>query len=666
MSKQKTNEQFLEELAIINPMIIPRTKYIKAREKILVECLECGNKWETTPDRLLRGNGCRKCSMKRVHDQQRKSNEQFAEEVLKINPTIKLLSEYKGKSEKVLIECLLCGERREVWASQLLKGVGCNKCNLERRANNQAKSHNTFVEEMGKINPSIIILGEYSKSKTKIQVQCTRCGYIWDAFPSNLLKGHGCKRCVNKQLSDTRMMPHEEYVDKLGMINPDIEVIGIYRGNKNHIEVKCKKCGECWEPNAGSLLAGRGCPKCAIKQRADKNRRTNDGFLDEVKKSQPNVCVLGKYESVTTPIRVMCKTCGYIWDPIPTVLLRGGGCPNCAGNLTKQHDVFVQELEKINPSISVIGKYVNGRTNIAVKCLECGNTWKATPQNLLKGTGCPKCCHAPTSFSEQVMFEAFKAVFGEKEVKSRNKQSIGRELDILLPKYKTAVEIGSWYWHKPRIKQDTEKKRLCEQKEIRLIFIFDSFSEESKPFDQDCIVFEKDLGAEKGNITLKKLITNLAEMISSQSVSISEAEWDQIIKQAYSNSRMRTTEDFKAIMQEIDHNIEVVGEYTRSRNKIKCKCRICGNVWENTPYHLMKGEGCPKCSIKRRAKARTKAVINLETGERFDSAALAAESYNCKSETIKNCCRGTIKTCKGFHWVYETTISDSDTEKDLT
>ena len=48
-------------------------------------------------------------------------------------------------------------------------------------------------------------------------------------------------------------------------------------------------------------------------------------------------------------------------------------------------------MKDINPTIKIIGKYVNCKTKIKCKCLVCGTVWEATPSNLLKYRGCPAC-----------------------------------------------------------------------------------------------------------------------------------------------------------------------------------------------------------------------------------------------------------------------------------
>ena len=54
--------------------------------------------------------------------------------------------------------------------------------------------------------------------------------------------------------------------------------------------------------------------------------------------------------------------------------------------MTKEQ--FIEELNILNPEITVIGEYVNNKTKIEVKHT-CGYEWKVRPNNLLQGSSCP-------------------------------------------------------------------------------------------------------------------------------------------------------------------------------------------------------------------------------------------------------------------------------------
>lgn len=654
--KRKTNEQFLLELKGVNPNTIPLESYSRANEKILVECCVCGNQWKSTPNNLLHGRGCKKCATKDVHDLQRKGNEKFINELSVVDPTINVLDEYTGGDSKILVECKVCGNQWSPQAKSLLRGNGCPKCGLARRVIKQTKTNESFLEEIKNINPNIIVIGKYVNSNTKIKVKCVICGHEWEAFPNNLLRDHGCAECAKNTIAEKKACSPEEFSLKLQTINPNILQLETYSKGRNHLKVCCSICGYKWSPVAQSLLSGRGCPKCAQIIKANKLKRSHSSFVEDVIKINPKIEILGKYVSSEKSVRTKCSICGYEWEPKPSVLLSGGGCPKCAGNLKKSQEQVICEIEKVNPNIKVIGNYINAQTKLTVKCQICGNVWEALTGNLRRGEGCPACGHAPTSFAEQFLLSAFRILFGKDEVQSRDKKAIGKELDIYIPKYKTAIEIGSWFWHKKRLRNDKAKREDCEQKGIRLIIVYDCFNEKETPFDCDFYFYTRDLGSERGNKKLRELATILAQQMNKDISPLTSKDWEEITHDAYKNSRMVTTEEFRNRMSMINPNIEIVGEYTRARDKIKCHCLSCGNYWENTPYHLINGQGCPECAKLNGGKVRRKAVINLDTGELFDCAEDAARKYNCNPEFLKQCCRGTYETCKGFRWRYEDSI----------
>ena len=83
--------------------------------------------------------------------------------------------------------------------------------------------------------------------------------------------------------------------------------------------------------------------------------------------------------------------CGYKWFGMPSNLLNGSGCQNCAGTLRLSNEEFKKRLSINNPTITPLESYVNGNTKILCRCEVCRNEWRAIPRNLLNGHGCPKC-----------------------------------------------------------------------------------------------------------------------------------------------------------------------------------------------------------------------------------------------------------------------------------
>lgn len=79
------------------------------------------------------------------------------------------------------------------------------------------------------------------------------------------------------------------------------------------------------------------------------------------------------------------------WKAAPANILRGRGCPECySKKKNKTHSEY--ELKLIHNKISYkpVEKYIDAMTKILHECQK-GHLWSATPNNILKGRGCPYC-----------------------------------------------------------------------------------------------------------------------------------------------------------------------------------------------------------------------------------------------------------------------------------
>lgn len=75
----------------------------------------------------------------------------------------------------------------------------------------------------------------------------------------------------------------------------------------------------------------------------------------------------------------------------PQNLLKGHGCLQCSGTREKTTEEFIEKLRLINDKIQIIGKYENAHTKIECLCRNCGCEFVKAPKKLLRGQGCPWC-----------------------------------------------------------------------------------------------------------------------------------------------------------------------------------------------------------------------------------------------------------------------------------
>ena len=119
--------------------------------------------------------------------------------------------------------------------------------------------------------------------------------------------------------------------------------------------------------------------------------KSAEEFAAEIAQVAPGVELLGTYVNARTKVACRCKECGHEWEASPNHLLRGTGCPNCAGTAHVSAGDFATRAAERSPMVEVLTPYVNARTRIDCRCRECGNTWSPYPKSLLHGYGCPAC-----------------------------------------------------------------------------------------------------------------------------------------------------------------------------------------------------------------------------------------------------------------------------------
>lgn len=199
MAKKKTHEQYVEEVKNINPNIKVIERYNGVNTKILHKCLLDDYEWQATPHNILKGRSCPKCSkhIKRTQDMYKK-------ELSIINPNIEVIGEYITNVTPILHKCIIHNIKWNATPSNILCGHGCRKCANEILANSKVKSKKQYIEDVRKINPNILVIGNYVNAHTQIKHKCLIDGYEWNAKPNNILCGNGCPIC-NESYGERRI-----------------------------------------------------------------------------------------------------------------------------------------------------------------------------------------------------------------------------------------------------------------------------------------------------------------------------------------------------------------------------------------------------------------------------------------------------------------------------
>ncbi len=404
--------------------------------------------------------------VKKKQNKKKKTHEEYVEELKIKNPNVEVIDKYVNAREKIIHYCLIHDVYWKVSPDCVLRGGGCKLCKKEKLHNSSTKSHEEYVEKLRDVNPNVEVIEKYIDSNTKIKHHCMLHNIVWESKPSNILQGKGCKECMKEKVANKNRKSHNDYVNELNFINPNVIVKEKYVNSNTAILHECTLHNITWMGIPASMLASLGCPQCIKEKLGHSLHKTHEEYLEELKLKNPNAIPMEKYIDSKTPILHYYKNCGHEVKTSPMVVLRrnGGGCSLCRGtkiskSQSKTHEQFVQELLEVNENIEIQSNYVKSSKKVKCKCKICHNVWDAKANHLLQGHGCPNCAH-------QIL---------------------------------------------------ADKLRKTHEQFVNELFA----------------------------------------------------------KNPY---------------------IEITGEYITTNKKIDCKCKICNHQWRATPAHLLKGEGCPSCN----------------------------------------------------------------------
>lgn len=158
---------------------------------------------------------------------------------------------------------------------------------------------------------------------------------------------YGCSYCSGRNKTT------EEISNEIK--DENVILISEYLGNEKPIKCKCKKCNNIWITLPKVLITnGSGCPRCG-KEKAIKNEsKTRKQFINELKKLNSDIEVLGNYINTHTKIKCKCTLCNTIWYAYPANLLnKSAGCPGY--NISIGEKTLLNTLKELN--ISYIPQY---------------------------------------------------------------------------------------------------------------------------------------------------------------------------------------------------------------------------------------------------------------------------------------------------------------------
>ena len=266
-----------------------------------------------------------------------------------------------------------------------------------------------------------------------------------------------------------------------------------YTNNYTKVCIICPKHGEFWQTPMKHLI-GRGCPKCALINRALHKTSSTSEFIEKAKAIYVDKYDYSKveYKSSSQKVCIICPKHGEFWQT-PNNHLRGHGCTKC--QYETLHELYANNTEDFIKKAKAIhgDKYDYSKTvykNISTKiCITCpihGEFWQR-PDNHLQGKGCPKCFQSKLENEVAKLLDENNIEY-KQFASSKDISFIGRQhLDFYLPKYNIAIECQGIQHFEPTdfakrgkkwaedqfqatIKRDKEKMEKCTNNNVKLLY----------------------------------------------------------------------------------------------------------------------------------------------------------------------------------------------------
>lgn len=257
-----------------------------------------------------------------------------------------------------------------------------------------------------------------------------------------------------------------------------------YVNSRHLIEYICPEHGVITQ-KASSHLMGFGCKYCGYANNSEKQRMTQEIFIQKAKEIHGDKYDYSKtkYINSNTKICIICPEHGEFWQTAGNHL-SGHGCDKCGGTSTNTLEDFIQKAKSAHGEKYDYSKveYINNNTKVCIICPKHGEFWQ-TPDKHFQGRGCPFC-------RESINEEKCRSFLQEKNIDFIQEKTFDwlvdkglLKLDFYIPKYNLAIEYqGEQHFHiikkfggkedlQKRKYRDNLKKDLCLEHGINIEYI---------------------------------------------------------------------------------------------------------------------------------------------------------------------------------------------------
>lgn len=326
-------------------------------------------------------------------------------------------------------------------------------------------------------------------SNRKMKWTCDK-GHVWTAPVSRLtFQGSRCPYCSGRYA--------EPGVNDLATVRPDLAAELVdqslatkLKAGSSVVQWKCHVCGYVWTGNVwGRIKRNNGCPRCAgrVIIPGDNDLATFAPDYAATLANPDDAKTVGKASD--TKLEWVCQAHpDHRWFATPANRMKSPvdkGCPICANKAVKvgfndlatTHPDLVSELVDKTLAISLTA----GSTKRVEWQCSLGHRWFAQVSHRSgeNGTGCPVCNPTGTSIMERELLACVMKLLPDTEILHNDHGLLSgrRELDIVVPSCKVAIEFNGVRWHSEAVNKSRnyhkDKSDECKALGYQLVHVWE-------------------------------------------------------------------------------------------------------------------------------------------------------------------------------------------------
>lgn len=294
---------------------------------------------------------------------------------------------YTNLSGNVIIICPTHGEFEQS-ASHHLNSKGCQKCN------NPIYDLQTFIDVANKKHD---FKYDYSKvifinKSTNVIIICKKHGDFSQQPKCHLLY-FGCHKC-RKEIPSKLKFDTNKFIELSRKVhgNKYDYSKAIYVDYHTKLTIICDEHGE-FSQNPDHHISGQGCKSCWFKKNSKKLTKTNEEFIEDVKRIFGDKYSFEKtnYVNDNTDVIITCKNHGDFTQK-PHYLMDKSGCRKCSNKYSRDKNTFIEQANvkhnfKYNYSKII---YENSKSEIEIICPKHGSFFIQANRHL-RGKSCKEC-----------------------------------------------------------------------------------------------------------------------------------------------------------------------------------------------------------------------------------------------------------------------------------